>query len=49
MSVVQLFGRKTLLLCSGRSHLATSMSANVRLGLGKPLGSHKGRDAPCPH
>jgi hypothetical protein len=43
MSVVLLSGRKTLSLCFGRSHLATSMSANVRSGLGAPLGSHGGR------
>jgi hypothetical protein len=33
--------RKTLSLCSGRSHLATSLSANVKSGLVTPLGSRR--------
>jgi hypothetical protein len=43
-SVVLMSGRKTLLLWPGRSHLATSLSANLRSGLVTPPRSHGGRN-----
>jgi hypothetical protein len=41
--------KKTLSLCSGRSYLATSLTANVKYDLMTPQESHEGRDAMCPH
>jgi hypothetical protein len=45
MSVVLPAGRKNLLLWSGRYHLATALSGNMKSGLVTPLGSHGGRNS----